>query len=320
MLEMARQQQRLAEQAFLDGQFFAAVALYRTSLALTGEADRGSLLALTECYFRLGLFGLAAQTLQQAEREGIPVDAGLSARVRSQAAQGDVGLADISHHTYVRLLVLSRQIRALYPAGLADVRIIDIGGGAGYLACFLPEVQYVLAEPTVNGISALALPFASKSFHCAVACHVLEHIADESKTAFLDCLSDLATDRVILLNPFRTGDASADELADSQLQLGWSITGAPWAKEHIDCGTPSLDLVKQYAAARRYGLEIVANSSYALTVAFVFMEHFALLAHKTEELRQINRAFNDMNPAWLANSAFPNDFTCVLSVCDPRMK
>ena len=320
MLEMAKQQRRLAAQAYSDGRYFEAVALYRSCLALSGDNDRSALLGLIEGYFQLGLFGLAAQTLARAESESVRADADLAEKVRSHAFQGDAGLAELPHHTYIRLLVLSRQIRAFYPAGMADARIVDIGGGAGYLACFLPEVQYVLAEPTVNGLSAHALPFSPKSFDCAVACHVFEHIEETAKHSFLDCLCDLATDRAVLLNPFRTGDPHADGLADSHLQLGWSITGAAWAKEHIDCGTPSLDLVRQFAADRRYGLEIVANNSYALTVAYVFMEHFALLAGKTEELQQINRAFNAMNPAWLASPAFPNDYTCVLDVSDQRLK
>ena len=151
---------------------------------------------------------------------------------------GAEGLLKLPNHTYIRLRELAGRIRALFPGDLSAVRLLDIGGGAGYLACFLPEVQYVLAEPAVNGISALDLPFDRKSFDCVVACHVLEHIEDGAKNAFLDNLCDLARSNVILQNPFLMGDPYLDQLAADDLELGWEIIGAPWVKEHIDSGTP----------------------------------------------------------------------------------
>lgn len=273
------QQLELARKAAGRQQYFQAVALYRTCLALADNADAAVAGELVECYAQLG-----------------------------------GGLTDIPHHTYVRLKVLSERIRALYPGNLSEVRLLDIGGGAGYLACFLPEVRYVLAEPLVNGISALDMPFQSKTFDCVVACHVLEHIEDAAKTAFMDNLSDLARSSVILLNPFMMGEPSLDNIAATHLQLGWEITGAPWAKEHIDSGVPSLDFVRDYARAHEYPLKISANQSYAFTVLYVYMEHFAALANKSDEFKKINKAFNAMDPALLTNELFPNDFTCVLDV------
>jgi 2-polyprenyl-3-methyl-5-hydroxy-6-metoxy-1,4-benzoquinol methylase len=60
----------------------------------------------------------------------------------------------------------------------APIKVLDVGGGHGQLASFLPEASYCLAEPSVNGISGADLPFADRSFDYVVSCHVLEQIPE----------------------------------------------------------------------------------------------------------------------------------------------
>jgi hypothetical protein len=83
-----------------------------------------------------------------------------------------------------------------------DFSLLDVGGGEGVLSLFLPQVQYVLVEPTINGISGTELPFEDKSFDIVVSCHVLEHVPPTERFQFLGQLCTKARRHVLLLNPF----------------------------------------------------------------------------------------------------------------------
>lgn len=310
----------LAQKFFQEDQYFQAVALYRTYMCLSNKIRDDVCCRLANAYYQLGLYSIAAQSIKHVQYARDFFSENFLSSINSKAYIGDDGLTKLSHHTYIRLKLLADHIRTLYPENLSTIRLLDIGGGTGYLACFLPEIQYVLADPSVNGISALNLPFQSNSFDCVVACHVLEHIEDASKSAFMDNLCSLARSHVVLLNPFLTGNDCADSFADEILQMGWEITGAPWAKEHLDSGLPSLDFIKEYTRYHQYPLSIAANNSYAFTALYVLMEHFALVANKTEEFKKINKLFNRMDPEMMSNASFPNDFTCVIDVRDQEKK
>lgn len=318
--EAALQQFHLARLEYMEHHYFQAAALFRTGMALDKNHEDTVVCNLAEAYYHLGLYRMAADTLARVPHCKNHTTEELMECMNSKEYLSDDGLSTIAHHTFIRLKILSAQLRALYPGDMSGVRLLDIGGGAGYLACFLPEIQYVLADPSVNGISALNLPFQSNSFDCVVACHVLEHIEDASKFAFMDNLCSLARSHVVLLNPFLTGNDCADSFADEILQMGWEITGAPWAKEHLDSGVPSLGFIKEYTRYHQYPLSIAANNSYAFTALYVLMEHFALVANKTEEFKKINKVFNRMDPEMMSNASFPNDFTCVIDVRDQEKK
>ena len=62
----------------------------------------------------------------------------------------------MNHNRYFRFETLSRKVQEL--AGGETVSVLDVGGGDGELAQFLPQVGYFLAEPGVNGISGESLP------------------------------------------------------------------------------------------------------------------------------------------------------------------
>ena len=74
-----------------------------------------------------------------------------------------------SHNTYYRLKTLSEHMTAL--SGGGQFTVLDIGGGEGDLCLFLPDAAYVLAEPSINGISGQELAFEDKSFDFVVAVH-----------------------------------------------------------------------------------------------------------------------------------------------------
>lgn len=317
---LVRNQYKLATKAFQEQRYYEAIALFRTGMALEEKVDEDTLVKLAEAYFRLGLFRTAKETILKVSNQAQNSINVLRKMIDECPLQEDEGLLDISHHTYIRLKILSDYIKEIYRDELSKISILDIGGGAGYLACFLPNVKYVLAEPTVNGISALDLPFKEKRFDCVIACHVFEHISDDQKSVFLDNLCGLSKSNVILLNPFATGNNYLDKIADENLQRMWEIIGAPWAKEHIDSGTPSLELIRDYAQKHNHSLSIKENNSYTFTALYVYMEYFAGLANKYSEFQKINKAFNELDHKLMSNEIFPNDFICILNVRNQRVE
>ena len=65
----------------------------------------------------------------------------------------------MNHNQYFRFISLSSEITRR--AGGTELSVLDVGGGEGQLAAFIPNASYCLAEPNVNGISGTELPFSS---------------------------------------------------------------------------------------------------------------------------------------------------------------
>jgi SAM-dependent methyltransferase len=193
-----------------------------------------------------------------------------------------------NHNQYFRLKSLADCIQV--HAGSAPCSVLDVGGGNGELCRFIPEAEYVLVEPRVNGLSGTQIPFPDKSFDYVVSCHVLEHIPPEQRTIFLDQLAAKARRGVILLNPFHLEGTSVEE----RLDLVIEVTNANWAKEHKDCGLPQLEEVLSYAEMRGFKTDVTPNGNLTTGMALVFMEFFA--AHTPPQIRRhlkrVNTFFN----------------------------
>ena len=215
----------------------------------------------------------------------------------------------MNHNRYFRMKSLADEI--LGRSSASDCAVLDVGGGAGELASFIPEHSYCLAEPTVNGISGEKLPFSDRSFDIVVSCHVLEHIPPDNRERFLDELLSKASVGLILLNPFEVPNT----LVTERLQLVIDVTDASWAKEHLDCHLPRIEDLEQYAAARGLRLEIRANGTLTTSLAFVFMQHFASLAGAKNELLQVESFFNKNYGEILDSEAYPNAY---LAYIEPR--
>ncbi|MBK8102682.1 MAG: class I SAM-dependent methyltransferase [Cellvibrionales bacterium] len=114
-------------------------------------------------------------------------------------------LLEMNHNQWFRLHSIASKLKE--KADGKKLRILDVGGGDGSLAAFLPEMDYCLVEPDTNGISGTHLPFADQSFDYVVSCHVLEHIPIESRELFLDQLISKASKGLLLLNPFHVEEA-----------------------------------------------------------------------------------------------------------------
>ena len=198
-------------------------------------------------------------------------------------------LQELDHNQSYRFRTLAGAVRRV--AGVARPRVLDVGGGDGGLAWFLPEAEYVLAEPAVNGIDGAALPFPAASFDVVCACHVLEHVAPDRRATFLDNLLAVSRRHVLLLNPFQV----AHSLYPRRLELILEITGAQWAREHLECGLPTLEEIQAYAASRSIRCRIEPNGCLMTSLSMVFVEHYATLAGRAAELDRINTLFNSLD-------------------------
>jgi hypothetical protein len=195
----------------------------------------------------------------------------------------------MNHNQYFRFFSLSSEIISRgNKSSKSKLSILDIGGGQGELASFIPECSYCLVEPTINGISGTDLPFPDGSFDYVVSCHVLEHIPMDKRRLFLDQLLSKSLQGVMLLNPFYIEGTYIDE----RLRLFIEITGAPWAREHLECTLPRLEDILNYAKEKGLCVSVKPNGNITTAAALVFMDYFASKAGMQKQLSIVNHFFN----------------------------
>ncbi|MFC1881329.1 methyltransferase domain-containing protein [Thermodesulfobacteriota bacterium] len=214
---------------------------------------------------------------------------------------------EMDHNQYFRFYTLSSAIRSMTHRN--PVSLLDIGGGQGQLAQFIPEASYILAEPTENGISGMNLPFVDGSIDYVVACHVLEHIPSNSRDVFLDHLLSKAKMGLVLLNPFYNEKTYVDE----RLRLFIEITGADWAKEHLECSLPKIEMIQKYATIRGLECNIKPNGILAASMLMVFVSYFAHKAGLKDDLKKVNRFLNQRYSDILCQEKFPNAHLVILT-------
>lgn len=228
----------------------------------------------------------------------------LSTAYASRDYEGE-GIFSLPPFVYQRIKSLASKINECFPD--RHPRVLDVGGGDGFLSLFLREGDYALAEPSVNGL--LVTHFPKGSFDMVVACHVFEHIPADQKDEFLQNLCSVTRHRVLLLGPFETGAQIADATP-----LIYQITRAPWAREHLECGTPSLDMITRFAA--QHGLSCtVSPSGNRMSVYWaLFAGYFAQCAGRGEDLHLIEKFANKHLNTDVVNTADPNEYMVELVV------
>lgn len=209
-------------------------------------------------------------------------------------------LRRMDHNQYYRFVSLANKVIEL--SGAEPVSLLDVGGGEGQLAQFLPDKSYFLVEPNVNGLSADSLPFDEGTFDYVVCCHVLEHIVPQARHQFLDRLMLSARRGVILLNPFFNERVPEKE----RLQLFIDTTKASWAREHLDCSLPKLDHVIEYARSRGHEMAWEPNGFLPLSAAMVFTNYYCGKSGKVSDLAKINQYYNSILVGPLDSAECPN--------------
>ncbi len=289
--------------------FVEAQAQYRTALTL--GAEPGPVwLELASVSLALGRSEQAGHWCARLQAEAPHhKPAGRDVLAARAAATTPTPLESLDHNRYFRMRTLAAALGRLAPAATTNLSVLDIGGGDGMLALFLPDADYVLAEPGTNGIAAQALPFAPRSFDVVLACHVLEHIPPEARAAFLETLCRTARRQVVLLNPFRP---AVEGGSDAWLELVLAVTGAPWAREHLACGFPELEDVRAFAASRGLPCRAEPNGTRTVSTLHVLLSHYASLAKRTADLPRINELLNAIAPEVLHNEALPTAWLVTL--------
>ena len=278
--------------------WFPAIAEYRTGLALS-KPDHNILLALAGSYVAIGQLDSAIAIYEDILSKTGDIDQKINELLSRARTAKCRPLDEFDHNVYFRLKTLADRLLDLFP--VSKFSVLDVGGGEGMLSLFIPRADYVLAEPGINGLSGTALPFEDKSFDVIVACHVLEHVQVEDREQFLDQLCSKARKYVVILNPFYEPKCYVEE----QLKIIVELTNAQWAKEHLNCGLPKLEEVEQFAQKRKYGCKIWPNGSLLTSLAMVFVEHYAALAGRKDEIGKLNYLYNELFFDQLTNPQFP---------------
>ncbi len=283
--------------------FIRAIAEYRTALAF--EETSATTRSLADAYRAGGYSALtarAAASLLPPQPVTVTTTESEPIRPNDRAV-----LHSLDPARYQRLRATANRIEALHPD--CPPRVLDVGGGDGALCLFLPEAEYVLAEPATNGLGGgTALP--ERSFDVVVACHVLEYVPVGARDRFLFELCRKCRGHVLILGPFE-GDAAVDELAE---RLVYQITKADWAAEHLDCKLPTIDSVKAFAERAGLPITVTANGNAAAVFWMIFAMHFAGASGAGPELDCITRFFNAHMSDKMTNSLQANDFMVELSV------
>ena len=145
--------------------------------------------------------------------------------------------------------------QVLSPSLRVDSTVLDVGSGHGrLLGHFLPESTVSFLDPLLSGEATEhvipgkidQLSGSDRRWDWTVAVDTLEHIPSADRDAFLDTLSSLARDGVLVAGPFREDRAAlAVDAKVNETYRKKTGNDYPWLAEHTDYTLPSLNEVRE---------------------------------------------------------------------------
>ncbi|HEX6737143.1 MAG TPA: class I SAM-dependent methyltransferase [Vicinamibacteria bacterium] len=226
-------------------------------------------------------------------------------------------LGALNYDVAVRTYPVARALREADPE--RRWRVLDVGSGAAGVAAFLPGRRVAGLDLTLEDgarphqpfvrASALALPFADRTWDAVTCIDVIEHVPLEQRAPLLAEL--VRVGRHLLVVAFPCGDEA--RAADEALARAFGEAGqaAPaWVSEHLAQAVPTAEAVE--AALRALGTAAAArrfNESLALQRVHRRLARTSPLAYRAFSL------LCALGTPWLARPRpAAGSYRCILSV------
>lgn len=197
-------------------------------------------------------------------------------------------LLDVNPATFARNKRCSNIINDI--AMGEKISVADIGGGSGLLSHFIPNHDYILCEPSVNGLYAEDLIAMGIKCDISVSVHVIEHIRRDERKKFISNLLEIS-DCIIINCPVANGQ----EYKRSAQELIYKFTNAAWALEHMECTMPTVEDIIGIGESLQLNVENYPGSNFAATLGYVFLHQIASASadkHTLEYYREIKHFIN----------------------------
>lgn len=192
------------------------------------------------------------------------------------------------------------------------LKVLDVGGAGSIIAEFI-DIDLTILDILPNDgnlkkyvrATALNMPFPNKSFDAVISCDVLEHIAQDDQTKFLQESARVTRDLLVLAAPFNLKGIRDAEISANEYYRKITGKNHRWLMEHLRSELPSLQKTK--LILDKSGLQSEHFSHTALDNWQLVTRTGFLLGEKKQHtkfldcIRQINQYYLD--------NIMPKDFS-----------
>lgn len=173
--------------------------------------------------------------------------------------------------TYVSRYLLLAGILETYRHhhGGKKLKVLEVGGAGSILINFV-DIDLVVVDILPNADtqaeyiqgSALAMPFADKSFDAVISCDVLEHIPADDRELFIKESIRVTKDLLVIAAPFNLDGVRDAEIIANDFYKKMTGRDHRWLLEHLLDELPNLR--KTETVLEKHGLEVDHFSSTSL--------------------------------------------------------